>query len=109
MTYTCPFCHQKMTHYPQNQRETMDETLSVKVGDTFKCGCSINQIDSNGDVWLLNSWILKKDGWYHLGSTDGSVIKEKFAFPRPKEHDWTKICKLTSEPIDTLHEVVEFT
>jgi hypothetical protein len=97
-----------MRHQPFNGTETTDDTLRVKAGDTFKCGCSINQIDSNGDdVWFLNSWMFKEDGWYHLGSTDGSIIEEKFH--AGIVHDWVKVCGITDEPIDTLREVVSFT
>ena len=108
MTYYCPFCKQKMEHQPQNHSITKDETLRVEVGDTFKCGCSIRQSDSDGNnIWNLNSWKLKEDGWYHLGSMDGSIIEEKFK--ANLQHDWTKICGRTSEPYDTLCEVVQFT
>lgn len=107
MTYYCPFCKQKMVHQPNNAYKAKYDTLRVKVNDTFKCGCSIHQIDSDGKVWLLNSWQFKEDGWYHLGSTDGSIIKEKFSMHL--QHDWVFMCGRTSEPRDTLYEVVQFT
>jgi len=107
LTYYCPFCKQKMIHQPQNQSETKDEKLSAKVGDTFKCGCSIFQEDSDGKVYQLNSWKLTENGWYHLGSTDGKPIQEQFCMHR--EDEWKKICGRAKEPFDTTFEVVQFT
>ncbi len=107
MTYYCPFCKQKMFHQPNNQSVTTDENLTVKIGDTFKCSCGIFQEDSDGKVYQLNSWKLEKDGWYHLGSTDGKPIQEHFRMH--PEKDWKKICGRTKEPFDTLFEVVQFT
>ena len=111
MTYICPFCHQKMIHHPKNQSETKDDTLKVEVTDTFKCGCSINQVDSDGTVWLLNSWQFKEDGWYHLGSTDGSVITEKFIFREINKHrhEWVRMDDRANQPDDPFNEVVQFT
>jgi hypothetical protein len=96
-----------MFHQPNNQSVTQDEKLKAKVGDTFKCSCSIFQEDSDGQVYQLNSWKLENDGWYHFGSTNGKPIREHFHMHN--ENEWVKICGRTSEPFDTLPEVVSFT
>lgn len=111
MTYTCPYCHQKMIHQPFNSTATKDENLIAQISDTFKCGCSINQVDSDDTIWFLNSWMLREDGWYHLGSTDGSVITERFKYNElnKHKHDWVKINDRANEPDDPFNEVVQFT
>ena len=58
MTYTCPFCKSKMLHFLHNCEITTNETLKVKIGDTFKCKCSISVI--------YNSWKYTKNGWFFL-------------------------------------------
>jgi hypothetical protein len=99
-----------MIHQPQNQCETKDETLKAKAGDTFRCGCSTLSKDSDGKVYSLNSWKLREDGWYHFGSTNGIPLEEDFHMHSKDElkKDWIKICGKTSEPYDTLPEVVNF-
>lgn len=100
MTYICQFCKTKMQHQPDNGRVTTDNNLIAKNGDTFKCECSIRQEDC-GKLWHLNSWKVEKDGWYHLGSTDGHIIVEKF----PTKYRWTK----EREQFSNIKERVEFT
>jgi hypothetical protein len=101
MTYICQFCKTKMHHQPDNNKVTTLNNLIAKVGDTFKCECSIRQEDSDGKVWNLNSWKVEEDGWYHLGSTDGNIIFEKF----PTKREWTK----EREPFSNIKEKVVFT
>jgi len=84
MTYICPFCKRIMIHQPKNKRETTDITLVAKIGDTFKCECSIREKDSDNSICRLNSWKLEEDGWYHLGHGQIQRYKEK-------ENVWEKI------------------
>jgi hypothetical protein len=96
MTYTCPFCKTEMLHQPDNQRITTNKRLHVKIGDTFKCNCSIREKDSDNSIHQLNSWKLEADGWYHLGSTDGqSLLRE---FPCHLDLEWEKKIKETEIP-----------
>jgi hypothetical protein len=96
MTYFCPFCKTEMLHQPDNQRITTNNRLRAKVGDTFKCNCSIQEKDSNNSLCRLNSWKLEEDGWYHLGSTDGVSLVRTFA--SSPELEWEKKIKETEIP-----------
>jgi hypothetical protein len=94
-----------MFHQPNNARITTNEKLIVKVGDTFKCECSIRQRDSDESIWNLNSWKLDADGWYHLGSTNGKIIIENVS--NHSQFEWTKQNVII--PSHNVKEVVQFT
>jgi hypothetical protein len=105
MTYYCPFCREKMTHQPSNGSETKDETLTVEVGDTFKCGCSFEETDNDGTVWRLNSWKFEDGGWLRLHLLNPIINGSRFPLVGVNAF-WKKENEI---PYTTLKEIVQFT